>query len=120
MPAPSPTTKEKGAHPPAARTATNAEEAPNLAREIELVQGARAALARGDASEALRMLDVHDHEFPSGTLGPEARVLRIEALVRAGGDRNVARANALGDAFLAEHPSGPQARRVRTVLGRAH
>ncbi len=118
--APKPTTKSPGASPPAAPTATVADGTPNLAREIELVQGARSALGRGDASETLRMLDVHDREFPSGTLGPESRVLRIEALIHAGGDRNIKRANALGDAFLAEHPSGPQARRVRTVLGRSH
>lgn len=95
-----------------------AELGPSLAREVELVEAARAALARGDASAALRSLDTYDREIPAGTLSPEARVLRIEALVRAGGDANRARANALGDAFLAANPSGPQARRVRSVLER--
>ena len=118
-PAPKPAGK---AGTPAAAMATAAaagsEETPSLAREVALVQGARAALARGEANEALRTLDVHDREFPNGTLRPESRVLRIEALVRAGGERNVAQANALGDVFLAEHRSGPQARRVRAVLGR--
>ena len=94
------------------------EPAGGLAREVELVQTARAALARGDTGEALRTLDVHDREFPRGTLRPESRVLRIETLVRSGGAQELARANALGDAFLREHPSGPQARRVRAVLGR--
>ncbi len=122
LPSSSPATKPAGkaaAAPPTTTTpSASAEPAPDLAREVELVQGARAALTRGEASEALRILDVHDREFPAGTLRPESRVLRIEALVRAGGERNVARANALGDAFLAEHPGGPQARRVRAVLGR--
>lgn len=102
----------------AASAAVSADDAPSLAREVALIQGARAALARGEANEALRTLDVHDREFPNGTLRPESRVLRIETLVRAGGEQNVARANVLGDAFLAEHRSGPQARRVRAVLGR--
>lgn len=91
----------------------------SLAREVALVEAARSALARGDAGAALRSLDAHDREMPSGALMPEARVLRIEALVKAGGEGNTARANALGDAFLAASPGGAQARRVKTVLGRA-
>ncbi|MBX3211274.1 MAG: hypothetical protein KF850_04515 [Labilithrix sp.] len=90
-----------------------------LAREVALVEEARVALARGDAAAALRALDAHAREFPSGTLSPEARVLRIEALVRAGGEKERSEAHRLGDAFLAAHPSGPHARRVRAVLGRA-
>ncbi|MBX3205725.1 MAG: hypothetical protein KF764_11700 [Labilithrix sp.] len=90
-----------------------------LAREVALVEEARAALARGDATAALGALDAHDREFPSGTLSPEARVLRIEALVRAGGEAQRREAHRLGDAFLAAHPSGPHARRVRAVLGLA-
>jgi len=114
----SPAASKASGKPVAAATSAASAGAGDLAREIELVQGARAALARGDTAEALRTLDVHDREFRSGTLAPESRVLRIEALVRAGGPANTARANTLGDAFLTEHPTGPQARRVRAVLGR--
>ena len=117
-PATKPAGKAGSSAPATSASSAAAEAAPDLAREVELVQGARSALTRGEASEALRILDVHDREFPTGTLRPESRVLRIEALVRAGGERNVARANTLGDAFLAEHSGGPQARRVRAVLGR--
>jgi hypothetical protein len=95
------------------------EPGPSLAHEVELVEAARAALARGDAAGALRSLDAHDRELPAGALMPESRVLRIEALVRAGGDGNRERANTLGDAFLSANPTGPQARRVRSVLDRA-
>jgi hypothetical protein len=104
---------------PSPRTAPPGELGPSLAREVELVEAARAALARGDASAALRSLDTYDREIPAGTLSPESRVLRIEALVRSGSDANRVRANALGDAFLAANPNGPQARRVRSVLQRA-
>jgi len=117
----SPATPARSAGKPVGSTApstTSSESAGDLAREVELVRAARALLTRGDSLEAMRTLDVHDREFPSGTLRPESRVLRIEALVRAGGEQNLARANALGDAFLAEQPSGPHARRVRAVLGR--
>lgn len=89
-----------------------------LAREVALVEEARAALARGDAAAALGALDAHDREFSAGTLSPEARVLRVEALVRAGGEEQRREANRLGDALLEAHPSGPHARRVRAVLGR--
>ncbi len=116
----SPVSAKAQTKPPAsaAASSSSSDTTGDLAREVALVQEARAALTRGDSSEALRVLDVHDREFPTGTLSPESRVLRIEALVRAGGAANTARANALGDAFLGEHPSGPQARRVRAVLGR--
>lgn len=101
-----------------ARPSSAAQAGSSLAREVELIEAARAALARGDAAGALRSLDTHDREVPAGTLMPESRVLRIEALVRAGGDHDLARANALGDAFLVANPAGPQARRVRAVLDR--
>lgn len=123
LPSSPPTAAKPAGKPAPATTASTAraegsETGGGLAREVELVQAARAALARGDTGDALERLDVHDREFPRGTLQPESRVLRIEALVRAGGAHDLARANALGDTFLSEHPSGPHARRVRAVLGR--
>ncbi|MEA2748767.1 MAG: hypothetical protein QOI41_2910 [Myxococcales bacterium] len=105
--------------PPRGASATG-DDGPSLAREVELIGAARVALARGDATSALRALDAHDREAPHGTLLPESRVLRIEALVLAGGADSVALANTLGDSFLASNPTGPQARRVRAVLDRTH
>jgi len=49
----------------------------------------------------------------SGKLGPEATVLRIDALTQRG-DR--AAASAMGDRFLAAHPHSPYADRVRSIL----
>jgi hypothetical protein len=91
---------------------------PSLAREIELLAGARDALAKGDEANALGKLDVHDREFPNGALAPESRVLRIETLARSSDEAHVTRARDLADAFLASHPSGPQARRVRALIDR--
>jgi outer membrane protein assembly factor BamD (BamD/ComL family) len=93
---------------------------PSLAREVALIDSARTTLARGDAQATLQLLDTHDHEYPAGPLLPESQVLRIEALVRAGSPSDLKRARSLGEAFLKAHPSGPQARRVRTVLDQIH
>ncbi|AKV04018.1 hypothetical protein AKJ09_10681 [Labilithrix luteola] len=106
-----------------ARTAANRpaladESEPSLAREVELLAGARSALMGGDAPRAMGILDTHDREFASGTLMPESQVLRIEALVQAGGNERLARAGELAKAFLSVHPKGPQARRVRAVQER--
>jgi hypothetical protein len=86
----------------------------SLTQEVAALDGAREALAAGDASRTLRALDEHDRRFPGGMLGPEATVLRIEALALRG-DR--AAAVRLGNAFLEAHPQSPHAARLRTLLG---
>jgi hypothetical protein len=83
-----------------------------LARELRSLDDARSALGRGDASAALAELDRHDRAFPAGPLRTEARVLRAEALL-ARGDRAAARK--IATELLARDPSGPQARRLRTI-----
>jgi hypothetical protein len=95
--------------------ATAAPPSGNLAEEIATIDRARRALYDHDAHGALRALDEHDRRFPQGALGPEAQVLRVEALLAAG-DRPGA--EALGGRLLAASPSGPQAERVRALLRR--
>lgn len=85
-----------------------------LTEEIALLDRAREAIARGSASSALAALDEHDRSFPGAALGPEATVLRVEALSLRG-DR--AAATRLGRAFLAVHPESPHASRLRSLLG---
>ena len=102
------------AEPPRARTPSPASSA--LADEIAALDGAREALASGDASRAIRALDARDRAFPRGALGPEAMVLRIEALALRG-DR--AAATRLAEAFLAASPRSPHANRIRTLVGLA-
>ena len=86
-----------------------------LARETALVDEARSALGKGESAGALALLDRHDCEFPSGAFSLDARVLRIEALERAG---RTAEADRLATEFLSRHPAGSYARRVRTVQDR--
>jgi hypothetical protein len=88
--------------------------APSLTEEVASVDAARSALAAGDTAGALRALDDHDRRFPGGMLGPEATVVRIEALVHRG-DR--AAAGRLATAFLAAHPRSPHASHLRSLLG---
>lgn len=86
-----------------------------LAEELAALDRVREALGAGSPGRALTALDAHDRQFPKGPLGPEALMLRIEALAAAGRPGEAAR---LGDDYLAAHPTGPYARRVRTLLGR--
>lgn len=83
-----------------------------LAQELRSLDEARSALARADASGALTLLDRHDRAFPTGPLRTEAKMLRVEALL-ARGDR--AAAKKLATELLARDPSGPHARRLRTI-----
>lgn len=85
----------------------------SIAREIELLDQVKAKLGDGTPSEAARALDAYDQEFPAGTLRPEATVLRIRTLLLSG-DR--AGAEKVGNAFLARHPNGVFAKRVRALL----
>jgi hypothetical protein len=85
-----------------------------LDREVGLLDTARSALARGDHALARRALDRRDREFPRGSLGPEALVIRVEVLVAEG---NHAAAEAAASRFLARNPGTAQAKRLRTILG---
>ncbi len=90
--------------------------APNasaLATEVVALDRARRALAAKDPAEAIRLLDVYERDVPVRVLGPEAQVLRIEA-VAARGDR--AEAKRLGEQFLLVYPRDPHADRVRRLL----
>jgi hypothetical protein len=87
-----------------------------LAAEVSTIDAARTALSAGSAARALGELDRYDREFPAGVLGPEATVLRIEALVRQG---NLKSARALATGFLATHRRSPHAARIHSLLGDA-
>jgi hypothetical protein len=86
-----------------------------LARETLLVDEARRAVASGDPTRALALLDAHDRDFSPAAFALEADVLRIEALERAG---RTADADRLAQTFLARHIEGSYARRVQAVRDR--
>jgi hypothetical protein len=115
--APAPSSSTAPAAPPSARApvASAAAEPSPLAEETALLDRARAALAAHDGPGALAALAEHDRRFASGALGPEALVVRVEALVASGRRVEAERA---GERFLASHPSSPHARRIRSLLGR--
>jgi hypothetical protein len=83
-----------------------------LTEEARRIEGARAALARGQAGAALDELDAYARAFPNGRLGEEASVLRIEALAKF----DPPRARVLAEDYLARHAAGAYAPRVRRTL----
>jgi hypothetical protein len=84
-----------------------------LAEEVQILDGAREALVGSDPAAALAALERHHRRFGGGALGPEATVLRIEALLQNGDRAGAAR---LAREFLAAHPGSPHASRVRSLL----
>lgn len=83
-----------------------------LARELALIEPARAALLAGDAEQTLRLLARHRREFAGGMFAQEAAATRIEALCRLG-DEEAARRGL--DAFARRWPqSGLAARAARS------
>ena len=87
-----------------------------LARELALLDEARAALAGGDARAGLYWVEEHSLAFPDGVLAPEAELLRVEARLLLGERARAARG---ARRFLARHPNSPLAPRARELLGRA-
>jgi hypothetical protein len=85
----------------------------DLHTQLQTLEEARRALAAGDPARSLSILDTYAATFPRASMAPEATVIRIEALVRAG-DRPAAQR--VGEAFLATHPQSPYAQHVRSLL----
>jgi hypothetical protein len=83
-----------------------------LRDEIRILDRARAALRMRAPQQALQELRHYFDGHPRGMLEPEAAVLRIEAL-RESGDR--VQAASASREFLARHPDGPLADRVRRL-----
>jgi hypothetical protein len=84
-----------------------------LGAELARVDGARVALARGDARAALRQLDGYERAFPAHQLGLEVAMLRMEAHMQRG---ELARARELARRILASPVPPLHARRAREVL----
>jgi len=82
----------------------------SLTRELAAVDAARTTLARGNAQQALVLLDAYAQHHPHGRLELEAEVLRIDALARSG-HADVAKLRAQG--FLRRYPNSVLAARVR-------
>lgn len=86
-----------------------------LAREVRTIGAARAAMASGNPDLALRELDEYERIPDAQALRPEARVLRLEALAKAGRTKEAA---ALGDALRSDPMMSTYSRRIDAVLKR--
>lgn len=94
-------------------TAENPRNLPNLADEVATLDKAQAAASAGDPTRTLRLLDSYQRQYPHGNLGPEAQLLRIEALVQNG---QSAVALPIARRMLKDAPTGPHAERIRSLL----
>jgi len=84
----------------------------DVAREVALLDAARAALVAGDAERALRSLRTLER-LPARSLVPEATVLQVRALLANG--RSV-EARDVATRFLKNTPSAPQANVLRSLI----
>ncbi len=84
----------------------------DLARELALIEPARAALLAGDTRTALRLTARHRAQFADGVFAQEAAAAHIEALCR-GGDRTAATPELT--AFQQRWPTSPLYAWLHTV-----
>jgi len=84
-----------------------------LDAEIALLDAARDAVAAHDPNRALRLLDDHRRQFPSGQLSQEATYVRVKALLDRG---SRGEAELTARRFLESHPESPHAKRIRALL----
>lgn len=92
--------------------ATEAARGIDLAREVELIDRAMAALAAGDAAAALATVETHARETRgAGQLAEDAAAIEIEALCRLHHPSVAAKL----DSFDAAYPRSAQRSRLTTV-----
>jgi hypothetical protein len=84
--------------------------------ELELLQPARAALARADFASALAAIATHDRRFPNGQLAEEREALRVLALSGAHQSEDARRA---ATAFRKRFPRSLLLTRMNDALGGA-
>lgn len=87
-----------------------------LADEIQRIAAADAALARGDAEQALRLAREHATAHPSGQLGVERTAIELSARCQLGQPG----ATEAAAAFLREHGGVPAATKVRARCPRTN
>lgn len=85
-----------------------------LGEETQALDGARHALAVGQAREALGALDAYRAKWPKGALRAEAALLRVDALLRSG---NRPAAEREAHALISAAPASRYATRARALLG---
>ena len=86
---------------------------PSLSAEVATLGLARQELTSGRPAAALETLEAHQQDFPVPRLGPEADMLRIEALLALG---RHGEARNLGERLLHRNPDSAFGQRVRSLL----
>ncbi|MDC0670909.1 hypothetical protein [Nannocystis radixulma] len=89
----------------------------DLARELATVRAAGQAVRDGDGAAALRHADDYLAAHPRGSLVPEARLRRIEALCLLARPNDARREV---DAFLVDYPHSPLRERARAACNSSH
>jgi hypothetical protein len=82
----------------------------SLAEEVSVLRNARAALDRGDPTQALRLVDAHETRFHRGTLYEERLATQVLALCALG---RISAARAAAQALEQAAPRSPHLPRVR-------
>jgi hypothetical protein len=88
----------------------------SLGEETKALDHAREALDARRPSEVLRLIDEYRHRFPNGRLRPEAMILRLAALVQAGGHEA---ADSLARQLLSDEAYASYAPRIQSLLREA-
>jgi hypothetical protein len=86
----------------------------DLHTEIELVDGARAAVVQNSPGRALELLARYAARYPAGSFVPEATAVKVEALMQLG---RTEEARALAVRFLTTHRGTLLGDRVAAVAG---
>jgi hypothetical protein len=86
----------------------------DIAEQIALIDEARSAISSGSAGRAIQLVRQYQSKYPSGSFGPEAIALRIEALTKLG---RTAEARSAAERFVAQHRGSPLADRVARLTG---
>ncbi|MDC0717200.1 tetratricopeptide repeat protein [Nannocystis bainbridge] len=89
----------------------------DLARELAAVRAAAQAVRDGDGAAALGHADAYLAAHPRGSLVPEARLRRLEALCLLGREDEARREV---DAFLADYPQSPLRERATAACKSSH
>jgi hypothetical protein len=106
-----PTATETALRPPTS-SATDTRRSTRLGEEVALLARATSQLRDGRAEEALRTLSQHQRDFPNGSLTPERRAARAQALCALGRHEEARRE------LDRLSPSSPQAVRARQLCER--
>lgn len=93
------------------------EAASTIAAEVSALDAARRSLDGGNPAVALSKLDAYKRDFPKGSLGQEALVMRIRALVAAG---KSSEAESLAARFRAQNPESPYNKRIESIVSRGN